>query len=78
LIFSNNLCAGHPSSRCLQYLQANRLLIKALPENPSRKSNTIRNKINQLKCITKTTIPTNIGMIETKKSGTTSFQIVLF
>jgi hypothetical protein len=77
LLLLNNCSAGQPISLCLQNLQAKELRTKPFPAEVSITNKTIRIKINQLKLNINNTIPTTTGIIETKKSGRISFQLIL-
>ena len=68
--------AGHPSSLCLQYLHANDPLIKPFTGKASNVNNKTSNKTNQLKLIINKTIPMTKGIIDTRKSGMISIQLI--
>lgn len=66
----NNLSAGQPISRCLQYLQANEPRMMALPPKDRARRTISNNKMSQLKSLIRRTTAPIAGNIETMKSGT--------
>jgi len=74
----NNCSAGQPISLCLQNLQAKEPRTKLFPAEVRIANNTINSRINQLKLNINNALPTNKGIIETRKSGSISFQQAFF
>ena len=78
LLLLNSFSAGQPISLCLQNLQAKEPRTKPFPAEVRSTNNTTNESINQLKFNINKAIPASMGIIETRKSGSMSFQVILF
>ena len=77
LLLLNNFSVGQPSSFCLQNLQTKEPLTKLFPADIRITNNTINKSINQVKFNINNATPTRRGIIETRTSGSMSFQVIL-